>query len=117
MIITDDKTPYTGTIVVNGYQVAGTLLEDVIFLADVVNGIPDLNTIRVDSDCADYFSTLNQDKWLQEIREYIADENEHFETIDGEDVWVDSGAQTVIEPIEIEALTIEDVFKDFKDGG
>ena len=113
MIINDDKKPYNGTIIINGYQVAGRLLEDVIFLADVVDGIADLKSTRVDPTCADYFESLNQEKWLQEIREHIADENEHFETIDGDDVWIDSGAQTEIQPIEIEALSINDILNKF----
>ncbi len=104
MIITDNKTPYNGTVVINGENVAGRLLEDVMFLADVVDGIPNLTTVRVDPDAADYFTNFNQEKWLQEIREYVADENEHLKTIDGDDVWVDSGAQTEIQSIEVESL-------------
>ena len=106
MIINDDKTPFSGTIVINGDNVAGRLLEDVMFLADVSDGIADLTSVRVDQDGAayldGYLNSLNKEKWLQEIRDHIADENEHFETTDGDDVWVDSGAE--IEIISIDEL-------------
>lgn len=115
MIITDDGTPFTGTITVNGYHVGDRLLEDVWFYAKVNNGIPDLTTVRVAPYDAVYFSDLNQKKWLQEIREYITDEDEHFETIGGDDVWIDSDEQDAIEPVEIKMESMDDIMKKSKD--
>ena len=79
---------YTGVVMKNGYTFDSRLLEDVYFLADMNDGVIDLDTVRVDPNDAAYFSNLNEEKWLQVARDAMELEDEYFETVGDHDVEV-----------------------------
>ena len=103
---------YNGIIVANGYVIGGTLLEGVLFHADMVDGEVILNSVRVAEECEEYLEKLNAKKWLKEARIYFEAETEVFETLDGGNVWaiiVDDDYYG--EPQEIEVFSLDDILK------
>ena len=79
---------YTGAVKKDGYEWGDRLLEDVWFHADMVDGIVDLNSIKVAPDAAEYFSQLNEEKWLEKAEVVFAQEDEHFVRVDNdEEIW------------------------------
>ena len=84
---------FTGVVMKNGYDFDSRLLEDVFFLADMNDGVVDLNTVRVDPYDAPYFSNLNTEKWLQVARTAMELEDEYFDTVGDDDleVWLYEG--------------------------
>lgn len=67
------KEGQTIQVKVNGYDVGDRLLEDVIFHADLTltKGKVKASKVRVEDSAKEYFSTLNQEKWLKEVKMYI----------------------------------------------
>jgi hypothetical protein len=55
--------------VVNGYAVGDTLLEQVYFTCTI--GPNGKISVVVTPECANYFQTLNQKKWLKEVRDFV----------------------------------------------
>jgi len=71
--------PNCGTIkeaLLDGYPLGEQVLEGVVFLV-VRNGALNYD-VRVHPDHAEYFEQLNQDKWFDEVRNYL----EHMEKRD-----------------------------------
>lgn len=103
-IINDDETPFTGTFKVDGYCFGDRLLEGVMFYADAKDGVVDFDTIRVGPDDVNYFSDLNEKKWLAAACEFIK-ETDALETLDGkENVWVENNDKPTCEP---QAMNLE----------
>lgn len=58
--------------IIDGYAVGDRLLEGVKFILTILS---DKVVANVHPDDADYFKSLNQKKWLKEVREFAEDEN------------------------------------------
>lgn len=70
-----DEGLFTG--VLQAYHFSG-ILENVIFLIDVEDGVIDPNSIRVHRADAGYFSDLNEEKWLEAAKEaFLREEDEY----------------------------------------
>lgn len=108
--VDENDQPYTGTIRANGYDFGDKLLEDVFFQADVTDGDIDLSTVRVDPNAADYFSGLNQKKWLKEATSFFTS-YDAFETADGkDDIFLDDPDKAAPQPVAIENVNLSDLF-------
>ncbi len=108
----EDETLFTGTFKFDGYVIGGRLLEGVFFHADAVDGIVDFDSIRVAPDAVDYFSGLNQKKWLNAAKRNIKEETEAFDTLDGKDnVWVDleDDEKSTSEPEMVSMMSMSDI--------
>ncbi len=71
---TDENNPdyyEVEAVYLNGYNVGDRLLEDVMF--EITLSVDGRFQASVTPDCAEYFSNLNQEKWLREIEAYCAD--------------------------------------------
>jgi len=70
----------TKTIEFDGYSFGDRLLEGVTFTADVSeSGVENVKVIEDDSD---YFSNLNEKKWLRKATDYIKDEIDEYESLE-----------------------------------
>ena len=69
--VNGEKADFTGILTFNGYVVGDRLLEDVFFLADVVDGKLIDNTVRIHPDHAQYFKGLNGKQWIAAVLEGI----------------------------------------------
>ncbi len=67
----NEPTPITEAFF-DGYSVGDTLLEGVMFRCTIVG---DMISVRVVDSCADYFSRLNETKWLKEVSLAVNDPN------------------------------------------
>jgi hypothetical protein len=86
--LTDDNLPFTGVVEKNGYEFGDRLLEDVIFQADMNNGVVVKGTVRVHPKYENYLSNLDQTGWLKAAEEVFLDEAEYFDTDQGQ-VWTE----------------------------
>lgn len=73
-----DEGLFTGVLQENGYHFAGRILEDVIFLADVKDGVIDPDSVCVQPRDADYFSDFNEKKWLQAAKESFLEQEDEY---------------------------------------
>ena len=55
------------SVLINGYTIGDRLLEDVFFVGTVEKNKV---AVVIQPECATYFATLNQKKWLAEVRRY-----------------------------------------------
>ena len=67
---------------IDGYNFGDRLLEGVMFVVSIKNG--ELS-VKVDKDAEEYFSGLNQKKWLEAAKDYAL-ENDIFEGPNGEEL-------------------------------
>ena len=74
----EDEGLFTGVLQENGYHFAGRILEDIIFLADVKDGVIDPDSVRVQPRDADYFSDFNEKKWLEAAKESFLEQEDEY---------------------------------------
>jgi hypothetical protein len=64
----NDKGDFVNEVYFDGYHFGDRLLEDVIFKGIVRNG---KLSVEITEDCAEYFSDLNQNKWLGAAKTFL----------------------------------------------
>lgn len=73
-----DEGLFTGVLQNDGYHFGGRILEGVIFLIDVEDGVIDPNSIRVHTEDAAYFSSFNEKKWLKAAKKAFLEEEDEY---------------------------------------
>ncbi len=92
-LLVDDNGPFTGSIFTDGYCMGGRLLEGVDFLAEVKDGIVDMNSVRVAPEAKRYFESLSDSTWwIQMVRKEF-ETNDEFDVVGGDVVWCESPRQ------------------------
>lgn len=71
MILKCDNCGDIEYVLVDGYHFGDRLLESVMFMVKDNNGEPQV--MGVTDDCKEYFSDLNQKKWLKECEKFCKD--------------------------------------------
>ena len=114
-----DDGLYTGLLQKDGYEFGDRLLEGVIFLVDVRDGVIDPDTVRVLSAHADYLSNLNEAKWLKAAKEAFLEEEEEYDVRDHPDAYVawpvfEKGEKppSRMKPVRIEVTNGTDLLKE-----
>lgn len=70
-VVKKDETPFTGTMILNGYSFGDRMLEGCWFHVDVVDGVITMDSVRPTSETEQYFENFNREKWLNEARTYL----------------------------------------------
>lgn len=119
-----DEGLFMGVLQLDGYRIADRMLEGVIFLINVKDGVIDSDSVRVRPGDADYFSDFNEAKWLKAAKEAFLQEEDDFAVYNTsiEDIYVvfpvfeDKEKPAARTPVEIELTSGDDLLKELMKG-
>lgn len=107
----NDNGPFTGTIIIQGNVVNEGLLDDVVFHANITNGV-------LDDDSIHSIGQDTEDRWIEEVRNFVNDGYE-FDTVCGSFIWFTDIVEEEDEPnqpVDVIGTSFSDVLEhDFGD--
>jgi len=111
-LLIDSDGPFTGTVFISGYRIGERDLEGVDFVATVMDGVLDINSVRADTGRRYFEGMIGSSEWMQMVHEAFSTWDE-FDVVGTEEepgdvAWRESSRPS-LRPIKIRKMSFHDI--------